>query len=213
MPPVDFRLYLVSDRAQTGGRPLGDLLVQASRAGLPAVQVREQEMPTRELMALTRAIRAALAGGPTRVLINDRVDVALAAGADGVHLRANSLPIGRARTMIGADRLLGVSTHSLEDVRRAQDEGADFVVFGPVYDTPSKRIYGMPQGLGMLAQVCGIARVPVFAIGGVTPGRVADVRRAGAHGVAAISSILSAPDVPAMVRDFLQALHDDRMPA
>ena len=213
MPPVDFRLYLVSDRAQTGGRPLGDLLVEASRAGLPAVQVREQAMPTRELMALTRAIREALAGRPTRVLINDRVDVALAVGVDGVHLRAASLPTGRVRVMIGPDRLLGVSTHSLEDVRRAQDQGADFVVFGPVYDTASKRIYGMPQGLGRLAEVCGIARVPVFAIGGVTPGRVADVRRAGAHGVAAISSILSAPDVPAAIRAFLRALHDDRMPA
>ncbi|MGE3153780.1 MAG: thiamine phosphate synthase [Nitrospiraceae bacterium] len=212
MPSVEFRLYLVSDRGQTGGRPLTDLIALASRAGLPAVQVRERDLPTRQLAALIRTIRTAVAGLPTRVLVNDRADLALALGADGVHLRANSLPTGRVRTMIGPEHLLSVSTHSREEVRRAQDEGADFVVFGPVYETPSKQIYGRPQGLGMLAQVCEIARVPVFAIGGVTPERVAEVRQVGAHGVAVVSSILSAPDVPAAVRQFLQAWQDDRVP-
>jgi thiamine-phosphate pyrophosphorylase len=210
MPSVEFRLYLVSDRGQTGGRPLDDLIAAASHAGLPAVQMRERDLPTRELAALIRAVRTAVTGRSTRVLVNDRVDLALALDADGVHLRANSLPTGRVRTMIGPGHLLGVSTHSLEEVRRAQEDGADFVVFGPVYETPSKRIYGMPQGLEGLSQVCKIARVPVFAIGGMTPGRVVEVRRAGAHGAAVVSSILSAPDVPAVVREFLQVLHDDR---
>jgi thiamine-phosphate pyrophosphorylase len=212
MPSVEFRLYLVSDRGQTGGRPLNDLIALASQAGLPAIQVRERDLPTRRLAALIRMIRTAVAGLPTRVLVNDRVDIALALGADGVHLRASSLPPGRVRAMIGPDRLLGVSTHSLEEVRRAQDDGADFVVFGPVFETPSKRIYGLPQGLGTLAQVCEIAQVPVFAIGGMTPGRVREVRGVGAHGVAVMSSILSAGDVPAAVREFLRALHDDRLP-
>lgn len=208
MPPVQFRLYLVSDRSQTGGRPLGEVIALASQAGLPAVQVRERDLPTRELAALVRMIRSAVADRPTRVLVNDRADIALALGADGVHLRASSLPPGRVRAMIGPDRLLGVSTHSLEEVRRAQDDGADFVVFGPVYDTPSKQVYGRPQGVERLAEVCRIARVPVFAIGGVTPGRAVEARRAGAHGVAVVSSILSAPDVPAAVRAFLRALHE-----
>lgn len=208
MPPVEFRLYLVSDRSRTGGRPLSEVVALASQAGLPAVQVRERDLPTRELAALVRTIRAALADRPTRMLVNDRADLALALGADGVHLRAGSLPPGRVRAMIGPDRLLGVSTHSLEEVRRAQDDGADFVVFGPVYETPSKQVYGRPQGVMQLAEACRIARVPVFAIGGVTPGRAAEVQRAGAHGVAVVSSILSAPDVPAAVRAFLRVLHD-----
>lgn len=208
MPPVDFRLYLVTDRSQTGGRLLSEVIALAGQAGLPAVQVRERDLPTRELAALVRTIRTAVAGCSTRVLVNDRVDLTLALGADGVHLRASSLPPGRVRAMIGPARLLGVSTHSLEEVRRAQDDGADFVVFGPVYDTPSKQVYGRPQGVERLAEVCRIARVPVFAIGGVTPGRAAEVRRAGAHGVAIVSSILSAPDVPAAVREFLRALHE-----
>lgn len=213
MPSVEFRLYLVSDRGQTGGRPLNNLIAQASQAGLPAIQVRERDLPTRPLAALVSTIRTAVAGLPTRVFVNDRVDIALALEADGVHLRASSLPPGRVRAVIGPDRLLGVSTHSVEEVRRAQDDGVDFVVFGPVYETPSKQIYGPPQGLGMLGRVCEAARVPVFAIGGVTPGRVRELREAGAHGVAVTSSILSAPDVPAAVRALLRALHDNRLQA
>jgi thiamine-phosphate pyrophosphorylase len=141
-----------------------------------------------------------------RVMINDRVDLALALGADGVHLRADSLPVAVARRLLGADRLIGVSAHSTDEVARAESDGADFAVLGPIYETPSKRAYGPPIGLRPIEEARRRCRIPVFAIGGITVARVAEVRRAGAYGVAAVSAILSAASVEAAIRQFLDAL-------
>lgn len=207
MPPVDFRLYLVTDRMQTAGRPLARVLHESARAGLPAVQLRERDFSVRELLALIAEIRSSQHPLP-KLLVNDRLDVALAADLDGVHLRSDSLPVGVARRLLGNGKLLGVSTHAVDDVRRAADDGADFVLFGPIYDTPSKRAYGAPQGLGMLESVARAVRIPVFAIGGITVERVADVRRAGAFGVAVMSALLSAPNCAAETQRLLRAVTD-----
>ena len=125
-------------------------------------------------------------------MINDRVDLVLAFDADGVHLRADSLPVAAARRLLGPDRLIGVSAHSADDVARAESEGADFAVLGPVYETSSKRQYGQPIGLRPIEEAGRRCRMPVFAIGGITVTRVAEVRQAGAYGVAVVSAILSA---------------------
>jgi thiamine-phosphate pyrophosphorylase len=167
--------------------------------------VRERDLDGRGLLTLTKRIVAIVHGRAGSVLVNDRIDVALAAGADGVHLRANSLPVAVARRLVGADKLLGVSTHTVDEVARAEADGADFVVLGPVYDTPSKREFGAPLGLGVVAEATRRARIPVFAIGGVTAERAADVMRAGAAGVAVIGAILSAPDVSHAARALLDA--------
>lgn len=206
MPRVDFSLYLVTDRRQTGGRPLVPLVEQASVGGLRALQVRARDLATRDLLALARELSALMHSRGGRVMINDRADLALALGADGVHLRADSLPVSTARRLLGPDRLIGVSAHSADEVARAESDGADFAVLGPVYDTPSKQEYGAPIGLRPLEDASRRCRMPVFAIGGIALARVAEVRRAGAHGVAVVSAILSAPSVESITRQFLDAL-------
>ena len=206
MASVDFRLLLVTDRTQTGGRSLPSLLRQAINAGLPAVQLRERDLPTRDLLQLAGEIHAITKPCGVPLIINDRVDLMFALDLPGVHLRSDSLPVSAVRRMIGRDRLIGVSTHSLAEVRDAGREGADYVVFGPVFDTPSKRPFGSPFGLETLAEVCRASAVPVFAIGGITAQSVTDVRRAGAHGVAVIGAILSRHDVVESTHDLLTQL-------
>jgi thiamine-phosphate pyrophosphorylase len=206
MPPVDFSLYLVTDRHQTAGRPLKSLLVEALAAGVRAVQVREKDLSTRDLLALTHEAQALIGSTGGHLLINDRVDIALASGADGVQLRADSLPVLVARRLLGSSRLIGVSTHSAEDVVRAEEDGADFVVLGPIYETRSKVRYGKPIGLAVLAEATRRARIPIFAIGGVTASRVAELRTAGAAGVAVISAVLAADAVGESTRTLIDAL-------
>jgi thiamine-phosphate pyrophosphorylase len=144
------------------------------------------------------------------LLINDRVDLTMALGADGVHLRSNSLPVSVARRLLGPDRLIGVSAHSVDEVVQAESEGADFAVLGPVYDTSSKRAYGHSIGLPPIQEASRRCRIPVFAIGGITAPRVHDVRQAGAFGVAVISSILTAQCVASATRDLLDAVNSWR---
>ncbi|MBI5854716.1 MAG: thiamine phosphate synthase [Nitrospirae bacterium] len=195
MLPVDFPVYLVTDRHQTAGRPLLTVVEQALSAGVRAVQLRERDLGTRPLLALARDMRELTARFGAALLINDRVDLALAVGADGVHLRATSLPVQVVRRLVGPERLIGLSTHSVSDVERAETDGADFVLLGPVYETPSKREYGPPIGLAPIEAVTARCRIPVLGIGGVSAERMAELRRVGASGAAVISAILSAPRV------------------
>ena len=206
MPGIDFSLYLVTDRTQTGGRPLVPLLCQALGAGLRAIQLRERDLDPPSLMVLAQELQVSLGEVGAHLFINDRIDVALALGATGVHLRVGSLPVTITRGLVGSRRLLGVSAHSVDDVVRAEAEGADFAVLGPVYGTPSKAIYGVPLGLRPLEEAAARTRIPILAIGGITVSGVRDVRRAGAFGVAVISSILASDDVAASTRALLDAL-------
>ncbi|HKE62310.1 MAG TPA: thiamine phosphate synthase, partial [Nitrospira sp.] len=136
----------------------------------------------------------------------DRIDVALSLEEVGVHLRSNSMPVTVARRLLGPRRLLGVSAHSMDEVLRAEGEGADYVVLGPVYDTPSKQAFGSPLGLSKLEETCRIAHVPIIGIGGITVDRARDVRCAGAFGVAVITAILGADDVKHATRALLDVL-------
>jgi thiamine-phosphate pyrophosphorylase len=206
MPSVNFRLLLVTDRTQTGGRSLPPLIQQAVNAGLPAVQLRERDLSTSEVRALAREIQSITEPRAVPLIVNDRIDLALAMNLEGVHLRANSLPVSVARRLVGANRLVGVSTHSISEVEQANRDGADYVLFGPIFDTPSKRPFGPPLGLAVLAEVCRHSAIPVFAVGGVTSDSVSDVRRAGAHGVAVIGAILTQDDVAAATRNMLASL-------
>jgi thiamine-phosphate pyrophosphorylase len=206
MPPIDFRLLLVTDRHQIHGRSLLTVLSHAIPAGVQAIQLRERDLPTGELLSLAGDIQAMATPGGASLIINDRVDLAMALGLDGVHLRADSLPSHSVRHIIGPRRLIGISTHSAEDVRRVSEGCADYVVFGPIFDTPSKRSFGPPLGLDLLADVCRNSSIPIFAIGGITCERVREVRQAGAHGVAVIGALLARDDISASVREFTQAL-------
>ena len=178
MARVDFSLYLVTDRHQTCGRPLQDVVSAALRAGVRAVQLREKDLPTRPLLALARELTDLARLYDARMLVNDRVDVCLAAGSDGTHLPAVGLRPAAARRVLGPDRLIGVSAHSADEAARAETDGADFVVLGPIFATPSKRGFGPPIGLGELERARMRCRVPLFGIGGVTASRVREVVKA-----------------------------------
>jgi thiamine-phosphate pyrophosphorylase len=204
----ELRLWLVTDRTQTGGRDLVTVVRDCLTAGLPAVQVREKDLDAADLARLCRALRGPTAEHGALLVVNDRVDVALAVGADAVQRTSTSLPIEDIRALADKRLRVGASVHSLDEARAAQAAGADWIVFGPIYDTPSKRRYGPPQGLAALERVARAVEAPVIAIGGITVERVGDVRRAGAAGVAVISAILSAPSPADATRRFLDALAD-----
>ena len=168
--------YYVTDRRQ------GDVLTSASRAirnGVDMIQIREKDLAARNLFDLVCRVRDMAAGSKTRVLVNDRLDIALAAGVDGVHLPSNGLPAERVRPLV---KLLGISTHTLDEAIHAERAGADFVVFGPIFDTPGKR----PVGLEPLRTVASQLKIPVLAIGGINEENSKEILDAGAAGIAGI---------------------------
>jgi thiamine-phosphate pyrophosphorylase len=193
--PVDFKLYLITDRTQVAaGHTLCSAVEAALQGGVQAVQLREKDLPAAELLPLARQLRDLTRRHGARLLINDRVDLALAVHADGVHLGGRSLPTDLVRRLVGPELLVGVSTHSCAEISRAAEQGADFVTFGPVFATPSKAAFGPPQGLEALAEACRGSALPVFALGGITAERAAEVMRSGAAGIALITAILANPD-------------------
>ena len=204
MPSVDFRLYLVTDRHQTAGRPLVSVVGRAVNAGVRAVQLRERDLPIRALLSLSLDLQRELPD--MQLFINDRVDLAVGLGCRGVHLRESSLPAPVVRTLLRPSQLLGLSVHSVQGAVAAERHGADFVVLGPIYDTPSKREYGAPLGLQVLEQAARAVTIPIFAIGGMTASRTREMLQAGAFGVAVLSSILSASNVEAETEKFLAAI-------
>jgi thiamine-phosphate pyrophosphorylase len=194
VPTPDFDLYLVTDRSLTQGRDLLWVLQQALDSGVKAIQLREKDLGGRDLFSLAEAARKLTQSYHARLLINDRIDLALAVDADGVQLGKASLPIETARSLLGPRKLLGASSHSLEEAQEAERNGADFILFGPVYFTPSKAPYGSPQGLAALKKVVEKISLPIYAIGGIKPENIADARCAGVRGVALISAVMSAAD-------------------
>ena len=169
-------------RCYVTDRRRGNLLSSATAAirdGVDMIQIREKDLEARPLYELVCRVRDAAAGTSTRILVNDRLDVALAANIDGVHLPANGLPAALVRPFV---RFMGCSTHTLQEVLQAEQDGADFVFFGPVFETPGKA----PVGLDALRNVAMHAHIPVLAIGGITRENTEEVIRAGAAGIAAI---------------------------
>jgi thiamine-phosphate pyrophosphorylase len=189
------------------------LIAQVTRgaaAGIDWIQIREKDMPARDLLDLASAAMSAVAGvsgSRARIIVNDRLDVALAARASGVHLGESSMPVAAVsewRAGGGAPRefLIGASCHSLESALAAERDGADYIFFGPIFATPSKAALGAPQGLGRLMEVCSKVRIPVLAIGGVTTENARDCVSSGAAGIAAIRMFQQAQDLPALVSHF-----------
>ena len=203
---VDFRLYLITDRRTSGERGLEEALARALEGSVKAIQLREKDLELRTLCRLAERLRELTNRYSARLFINDRADVALGVGADGVHLTARSMPPGAIRKAF-SDRLsVGVSAHSLAEVHAAAEGGADFVTFGPVYETVSKRAYGPPQGLEALGALVRSSPIPVFALGGISRVRLDDVMNTGCHGVALISGILGAPDIRREAESYIRKL-------
>ncbi len=191
---ADIRLYLITDRTQTHGQPLVDVVAAALRGGVDAVQLREKDLTTRELLRLARDLVPLCRRHRARLLINERIDVALAVGADGVHLPAASFSVADARRLVGERMLVGVSTHSVAEVAIAARDGADFVVLGPIYATPSKAAFGAPLGPAALADAARQTALPVLALGGVGMQQITEVIEYGAAGIAVVRAICGATD-------------------
>ncbi len=196
-------LSLVTPSENVSG--LAEKIAALARAGVDWVQIREKDLSAQQLTALTQEALCCIPGAgndrasATRILVNDRVDVALTEGAAGVHLGERSLPVDEVRRFVQArlsvkDFLVGVSCHSLESAKAAAAGGADYVFFGPVFATPSKAGFGAPHGVGRLAKICGSVPIPVLAIGGITLENAASCFTAGAAGIAAIRLFQDAPD-------------------
>ena len=180
------------------------LIEEAVQAGIELIQIREKDLPTRALLQLVERAVAAARGSGTRLVVNDRLDVALAAGAPGVHLGTQSIPPQAVRKRVPEGFLIGVSCHSREEVQAAEMAGADYVLLGPIFETPSKIAYGPPLGLGTLRETAAAVQVPILALGGITVERVRACVHAGAAGIAGIRIFQDASSLAIRVQE-LQA--------
>jgi thiamine-phosphate pyrophosphorylase len=199
------KLYLITDRKLFNAQCSFYLALEtALRAGVKYIQLREKRLPTRKILDTAYWVRELTREYGAKLLVNDRVDIALAVGADGVHLGQKSLPAHAARKVTGDNFLIGVSTHGIDEALQAEHDGADFITLGPIYNTPSKLRYGDPIGVDMLRQVKSRVSIPVLAIGGIKTNAVHEVVSAGADGVAVISGILAAEDIRGTTEEFLR---------
>lgn len=208
----DYSLYLVTDRRLSLGRSTVEVVRAAIRGGVSCVQLREKGCSTREFMDEARLLKELLAGTGVPLFINDRLDVALAVGADGVHLGQNDLPIADARRLVGDRMIIGISAESVADAIRAEAEGADYIGASPVFTTPTKTDTAPPLGLVGLRAIRRAVQLPLVAIGGIDADNAAQVLRAGADGLAVVSAIVSAPcprTAAAALRQRIQSTYNE----
>jgi thiamine-phosphate pyrophosphorylase len=201
------KLYLITDRKLFKGQCLFYLALEtALKAGVNFIQLREKRLPAKMLLDTAKWVSELTKEYRAKLFINDRVDIALAVGADGVHLGQKSMPAHAVRKISKNKLLIGVSTHSIDEAVQAEKDGADFITLGPIFKTQSKLKYGDPIGIDVIRHVKSEVSIPVFAIGGIKADRVKEVIKAGADGVAVISAILAAKDIRNATEEFLRLL-------
>lgn len=197
-------LYLVTDRRLCGDRPLGEVVMKAVKGGTVCVQLREKDLSTQDFLEEAARIKALLAPAKIPLIINDRVDVALAVGAEGVHVGQNDMPCELVRRLMGPSAIIGLSVETWEDVERAQDQPADYLGVSPIFETPTKTDTQRAWGLEGLARIKAYSRHPLVAIGGLNAVNIADAVGAGADGIAVVSAILAAADAEQAARELNQ---------
>lgn len=200
------RLHVLTDTVLQTRFSAVELARLAIRGGADVIQFRQKDGATNQMIDTARQLKAVCAGAGVDLIINDRIDVAMAIDADGVHLGQDDFPINKARRMLGPGMIIGGSADSLEEALQCQAEGADYVGFGPVFSTTSKDDAGPVAGLEALARVAAGLRIPVVAIGGVNAGNAAQIMAAGAHGVAVISAVCCQLDPEAATTALLRAM-------
>ena len=200
-----WRLYVIVDRAAIGARDLAEVAAGAIRGGADAIQLRDKAASTHLLIEEARRLVPLARAAGIPLIINDRVDVARAVGADGVHVGQDDLPIEDARRILGPSGLIGASTHSLEQARLAEHKGVDYIGLGPIFLTPTKPEYGS-VGIGLIGLVVQNVRVPVLCIGGIDERNVTTVLEAGAHCVAVVRAVCAAQDPESAARTLKQTI-------
>ena len=203
-------LYLVTDRGLSLGRDLETVVLQAVKGGVTLVQLREKDIDTREFIALGLRLKAALEGSGVPLLINDRVDVALAVDADGVHIGQSDMPYDIARRLLGPDKIIGLSVETMEEVVQANSLDVDYVAVSPVFATHTKTDTLTPFGYEGLERACRLTRHPICGIGGMNADTVGRAIACGADGVAVVSAISSAPD-PCLASKNLKSIIDNEL--
>lgn len=204
--PGRLRLCLVTDRNLSRGRPLVEIVAAAVRGGATMVQLREKDADTRAFIEAARALKAMLAGAGVAFIVNDRVDVALAVDADGVHVGQSDMRVEDVRRLLGPDRIVGLSIDNVDQIRRGDAECADYLGVGPIYAQSTKGDAAPPLGVAGLRAARAISTRPIVAIGGITPDNAGAVLEAGAQGLAVVSAIVAADDPEAATRRFAQLI-------
>ena len=203
---LDFKLYAITDRHRCAPTPLADVVSELLDAGVTAIQLREKDLGNTELIQLARPIARLCRNYEAKLFINTNTHIALEVGAAGVHLPASAVSVDTVKTQSGDRLYVGCSVHSLDTAQKRKAEGADFVTYSPIYPTTSKPGYGPAVGITSLATVAEHVNLPVFALGGITPARVAECLAAGAFGVAVMSGVMSATSAGKQVKRYLDAL-------
>jgi thiamine-phosphate pyrophosphorylase len=206
-------LYILLDPSICPKRPLTEVLTAAADAGASLFQYRNKTASMKDAYVEALALRQTAANAGVRFIVNDRCDLAMAVDADGVHLGQGDLPLRLARKIMGADKLIGISTHNAEQVQEATAEKPDYLGFGPIFKPGSKQDHDPVVGLEGLRAMRSLTSIPVFAIGGIQPDQVGAIISAGANGVAVISAILTATDIRHAVREFLARMPSPTSPA
>jgi len=209
---IDYSLYLVTDRGLSRGRSTLEIVRAAVPAGVTCVQLREKTGSTREFIEEALRLKAFLEPRGVALIINDRVDVALAVGADGVHLGQSDMPLAAARALAADCMAIGISAESIEDAVEAQAGGADYLGVSPIFATPTKTDTAPPLGLEGLKAIRRAVAIPLVAIGGLNSSNAAAAIRSGADGIAVVSAIVSAEDPGQAARDLKRAIARARQP-
>ena len=203
------RLYLVTDRPLSLGRPIEEIVIEAVAGGVTMVQLREKDAPTGEFVALAKGLKALLAPLGVPLIINDRVDVALAADADGVHIGQSDMAYADARRLLGPDKIIGLSVENFHDLEVANGLDVDYIGISPVYGTPTKTDTAQPFGLEGLRRAVEMSAHPTVAIGGMNAQTIGEVMQAGTDGAAVVSAICSAPSPREAARELLEIINNN----
>lgn len=201
---LSFRLLVITDR-KSAKRNLEKVVLDLCKNGVKAIQLREKDLQAGRLLELSKKMKSLTGKSRTKLIVNDRLDIALLCNADGLHLPENGIDAGYIKKY-NKNFITGKSVHSLKQALMAEKSGFDYLLFGPVFRTASKIKYGSPQGLTKLKKVCDSVKIPVFAVGGITPQRVKKCLNAGAFGVAAIGVFMKSADIKKTVNEFRSRL-------
>ncbi len=202
--PLLSPLYAILDPSQTRARPPEEVLKNLLEGGTKLLQLRAKNRPAEEFLRLALETRRQTSQSGCLFIVNDRIDIALAAGADGVHLGQEDLPLRAARKLMG-EKLIGISTHDSTQAEEAEKGGADYIGFGPIFGTTTKQTRNSPRGLAMLREVRRVVKIPIVAIGGISEEAFSDILNAGADSAAMISDLLSAANIPEKVKRLLRS--------
>lgn len=209
MEEIDFNLYLVTDKDLLGSE-FFEKIEASLKGGLKALHLREKDLETIDLYNLAKELKVLTDKYDAHLFINDRVDIAKDLNLTGVHLAENSVDVKVARKFLGNDFLIGASRHSLNGAIEAKEQGADFITFSPIYETPSKMGYGEPQGIEKLKEVCEKVSIPVFALGGVREENLEELVNAGVKGVSLIREILTNENIEHITKTIINKIKETK---